>query len=620
MNMLYVNCVCVLKACLKKIDDDLNYMQRLMTNDMKSSVPSLICSTQRNQIFLIELKTLMRQHLIINETVQLLNVIFSLQLLATITVTFAQITSGLYDYIVHWQGEVIITFDRHLLDAILTTMVHYIMKVMLIVWACETGKNQVRKISITIYDVLNSTRDKQIKDELQLFSLQILHCKNTFSIKGLTIDATFLITMVGGITTYMLVLIQFLIAGHSCDKKIEITCFKKINDDLIHMHTLMINDEKLPISNLICHMSKNQFFLAELKPLIKQYLILTKTVQMLNRIFSLQLLAIVILSFVEITVELYFYLVRWQGEVLITFDRHLLSAFLTSMVYYIIKVTFIVWACETGKNEIQKISTIIYDIHNSIRDKQIKNELQLFSLQILHCKNTFSTKGLTVDATLIAAVTCFTRINDNLMSIRRFIANNEPSVHRLNYHNQRNPFLIMELKALKIQHLTISDTVQTLNTIFSLQLLATIVMTFFNSTFCLYYYIQASQYILVDNFFKLVLFHMYFLLYIAYFLIKVLLIVWACETGKHQAQQITTSIHDVFNVTTDEKVKNELQIFSLQVLHCDNTFSAKCFTIDAKLLAAIASSVSVYVTILFQFKYTSHSCVLEKTANNTREI
>ncbi|KAG5338776.1 GR28B protein, partial [Acromyrmex charruanus] len=181
-------------------------------------------------------------------------------------------------------------------------------------------------------------------------------------------------------------------------------CFKKINDDLIHMHTLMINDEKLSTSNLICHMSKNQFFLAELKPLMKQYLILTKTVQMLNRIFSLQFLAIVILSFVEITVELYFYLVRWQGEVLITFDRHLLSAFLTSMVHYIIKVTFIVWACETGKNEIQKISITIYDIHNSIRDKQIKNELQLFSLQILHCKNTFSTKGLTVDATLVAAM------------------------------------------------------------------------------------------------------------------------------------------------------------------------------------------------------------------------
>ncbi|XP_018310364.1 gustatory receptor for bitter taste 66a-like [Mycetomoellerius zeteki] len=219
INMLYVNCVCVLKACFKKINDDLNYMQRLMTNDMKSSVPSLICSTQRNQIFLIELKTLMKQHLMINEIVRLLNIIFSLQLLATVIVTFVEITCELYHYIVHWQGEVIITFDRNFLDTFLTSMTHYVMKVILIVWACETGKNQTREIGITIYDVLNSTRDKQIKGELQLFSLQILHCKNTFLTKGLAMDATLLAAMVGGITTYMLILIQFLIAAHSCDEK-----------------------------------------------------------------------------------------------------------------------------------------------------------------------------------------------------------------------------------------------------------------------------------------------------------------------------------------------------------------------------------------------------------------
>lgn len=174
-------------------------------------------------------------------------------------------------------------------------------------------------------------------------------------------------------------------------------CFKKINDDLTHMYTRMINDEKLPVSNLICHMPRNQFFLAELKSLMKQYLILTETVQMLNIIFSLQLLAIVILSFIEITVELYFYLVRWQGEVLITFDKHLLDAFLTSMVHYIIKVTFIVWACETGKNEAQKISSTIYDVRNSIRDKQIKNEVIFFNIW---CLSTCD--FLTIKATEIA--------------------------------------------------------------------------------------------------------------------------------------------------------------------------------------------------------------------------
>ncbi|XP_012063698.1 PREDICTED: uncharacterized protein LOC105627029 [Atta cephalotes] len=107
--------------------------------------------------------------------------------------------------------------------------------------------------------------------------------------------------------------------------------------------------------------------------------------------------------------------------------------------------------------------------------------------------------------------------------------------------------------------------------------------------------------------------------YVTYFFIKILLIVWACETGKAQAQQISISIHDVFNVTTDKKIKDELQIFSLQVLHCDNIFSAKCFTIDAKLLTAVVGSVSMYLIILFQFKNISNSCV-EKTTNSTGEI
>ncbi|XP_018310352.1 uncharacterized protein [Mycetomoellerius zeteki] len=102
-------------------------------------------------------------------------------------------------------------------------MVHYVMKVVLIVWACETGKNQAREISTTIYDVLNNTRDEQIKGELQLFSLQILHCKNIFLTKGLAMDATLLVAMVGGITTYVLILIQFLIAAHSCDETFGIS-------------------------------------------------------------------------------------------------------------------------------------------------------------------------------------------------------------------------------------------------------------------------------------------------------------------------------------------------------------------------------------------------------------
>ncbi|XP_018058023.1 PREDICTED: uncharacterized protein LOC108693531, partial [Atta colombica] len=82
-------------------------------------------------------------------------------------------------------------------------------KMILIVWACETGKNQAQQISTSIYDALNSTTDEQIKDELKQFSLQILHCNNTFSVKGLAIDAKFLVRIIGSITTYVMMIFQF---------------------------------------------------------------------------------------------------------------------------------------------------------------------------------------------------------------------------------------------------------------------------------------------------------------------------------------------------------------------------------------------------------------------------
>ncbi|XP_012063697.1 PREDICTED: putative gustatory receptor 28b [Atta cephalotes] len=100
-------------------------------------------------------------------------------------------------------------------------MIYYILKLALIVWACETCKNQAQEIRTTIHDVLNSTKDKHIKDELRLFSLQLLHYKNIFSAKALNVDARFFATIVGTITTYMLITLQFLILSisHSCDTK-----------------------------------------------------------------------------------------------------------------------------------------------------------------------------------------------------------------------------------------------------------------------------------------------------------------------------------------------------------------------------------------------------------------
>ncbi|KYN03754.1 hypothetical protein ALC62_05450 [Cyphomyrmex costatus] len=190
--MLYINCVCVLKACFKRINDNLIHVQRLVVNDIKSSTTGLICHIQRNQILLLKLKALKEWHLKVNDTVQMLNTIFGLQLLVIIVRSFTNFTFDVYSDVVRWQDGVFISFDIHYLDMLSSSTAHYALKITLLVWACQTGKNQAQEISTTVHDVLNNINDEQIKNELQLYSLQILHHKNIFSAKGFTIDASLL--------------------------------------------------------------------------------------------------------------------------------------------------------------------------------------------------------------------------------------------------------------------------------------------------------------------------------------------------------------------------------------------------------------------------------------------
>jgi len=167
MDMLYMNCVCVLKACFKKINDNLANMRELVMND-EPHLLRRIYHEQRNPFLLIELKALKKQHLVISDIVQLLNAIFSLQLLATIVLTFAEITFNLYFFIIQYLSKKTIgNLDKQIWYTTFgTSITYFAIKISLMVWACETGKDQALEIGTTVHDVLISTSDKQIKNEV----------------------------------------------------------------------------------------------------------------------------------------------------------------------------------------------------------------------------------------------------------------------------------------------------------------------------------------------------------------------------------------------------------------------------------------------------------------------
>jgi len=69
-----------------------------------------------------------------------MNIVFSLQLLAIITI-FSITTFELYFYIVHWQdGILIISFNNPFFDKFLMTIIHHFTQMMLLMWICETRK------------------------------------------------------------------------------------------------------------------------------------------------------------------------------------------------------------------------------------------------------------------------------------------------------------------------------------------------------------------------------------------------------------------------------------------------------------------------------------------------
>ncbi|XP_018053856.1 PREDICTED: putative gustatory receptor 28b [Atta colombica] len=220
MDMLYINCVYVLKACFKKVNNDLENLRKLVVSD-EPHLLRRIYHEQKNPFLLTKLKALKKEHLMISDTVQMLNTTFSLQLLATIVMTFTELTFYLYFYII-W--EINMTINHTLYDIyLIISLIYHCIKMSLMGWACDTGKDEAIRIGINVHKILNDTIDEQIKDELQLFSLQVLNRENTFSAKGLILDTTLLVAIVSNITTYLLILLQFLITNKVCNKKVTNT-------------------------------------------------------------------------------------------------------------------------------------------------------------------------------------------------------------------------------------------------------------------------------------------------------------------------------------------------------------------------------------------------------------
>ncbi|XP_078051410.1 uncharacterized protein LOC144477555 [Augochlora pura] len=213
LDMAYVNCVYVLRACFIKINENL---KKLNTHEKPwlTSVPS-----QKGRCFLllVKLKHYEELHEETSDVVQCLNKAFLFRIIVGTIVTFTVITFNVY-YAILWYGpKVIMQRDRSIwLLPHLEVMTFYFAKFTMMVVMCESAKKKAQEIGTTIHEILDKCTDETVRRELRMFALQVMHRDNRFCARAIAMDTKLLTQIVGGVIMYNLILFQFLLNGVAC--------------------------------------------------------------------------------------------------------------------------------------------------------------------------------------------------------------------------------------------------------------------------------------------------------------------------------------------------------------------------------------------------------------------
>ncbi|XP_076285314.1 uncharacterized protein LOC143211471 [Lasioglossum baleicum] len=207
MLTLFINCVYVLNLCFRRINTSLEKLKTSLTTD-EPHLLRRVYHSQKNPALLSELKTLRRQHIEFSSIIDASNETFGLEIIVIIALTIMDITFNLYSYLLHntVDGKIV-----HLWSIKIEYLAYNGVILIALAVVCELVKDQMKDIGYNIHRILAITFDEQISTELELFSMQVLQQNNTLTAKGLALDVTLLTKIAGIITTYLLILLQFLL-------------------------------------------------------------------------------------------------------------------------------------------------------------------------------------------------------------------------------------------------------------------------------------------------------------------------------------------------------------------------------------------------------------------------
>ena len=166
MDIFYINCVCILKDCFKKMEESIRQLRKLRINDHMST-QTFMHHEQMSPLVVMKLKNLEAKHLEISDGVELLNHTFMIRITIAAITTFIVITFDIYFYIIYSYSEFPVNskfwYKQYVMPA-----AFYFIKFWMMIWAYETATNRARKMKTTLWDVFSATNDPFVKREVTI--------------------------------------------------------------------------------------------------------------------------------------------------------------------------------------------------------------------------------------------------------------------------------------------------------------------------------------------------------------------------------------------------------------------------------------------------------------------
>ncbi|KDR24352.1 hypothetical protein L798_04300, partial [Zootermopsis nevadensis] len=179
-----------------------------VSNNLKISDRSNIQSNVMRFQYLREL------HVSAREVAESVNSAYSLLLLLSTAIMFLSLTHILYfifmDFVV--QKNSLLCNETPNISYFIWLFYYVLRLIWLVYFPCFAAK-EANRTAIVVHKLLGQTNDLVLREEIQQFSLQLLHEKVKFTACGFfPLDFTLLYSIVGAVTTYLVILIQFQLA------------------------------------------------------------------------------------------------------------------------------------------------------------------------------------------------------------------------------------------------------------------------------------------------------------------------------------------------------------------------------------------------------------------------